>query len=81
MGLLERLKKIYPQVMKQPTISQDALTTDAQHIIFEFMLNRLRLLQPLTAKEFVDSTGLPWSMVQDKLSAHQQLQSVQFISA
>ena len=36
-------------------------------LVFEFMLNRLRLTAPLTPEEFVTATGLPFEILQEAL--------------
>jgi oxygen-independent coproporphyrinogen-3 oxidase len=40
----------------------------AAEVAFEYMLNRLRLLDPLTRDEFESTTGLPFATIQPKLA-------------
>ena len=47
-------------------IQQRRLNT--HDLIFEFMLNNLRLVEGFSTQSFVDSTGLDWQLIESKIS-------------
>ena len=50
-----------------PTAKRDYRILTARDHVFEFMLNRTRLLRPFTAADFENTTQLPFSVLQKKL--------------
>lgn len=67
---------------RQPTSYMQAVASDShvlqQHtvthaeLIFEFMLNNLRLVDGFSAKSFTMTTGLSWSLIENQVLKYQQ---------
>lgn len=67
--VFRRLKIKHPTTyLASATLVQSEKAIDPSQIPFEFMLNRLRLNQPMAFSEFERATGLPISTIKTQLS-------------
>lgn len=48
---------------------QEIRTVNQEEFLFEYLLNRLRLFEAITAREFENATGLPFSELRERLQS------------
>lgn len=78
---IRRQRLRHPEQYMQTAGSAQALSThfniETEQLPFEFMLNALRLVEGVNEKRFEQQTGLPSSIIQEKLDHLRQKQSLQ----